>query len=277
MKAWFITGASTGLGKCIAEGALERGDKVCAASIDPENMQDYEGRFGKENVLVEKLDITDSSMCKEIFAKAADYFGHIDVLVNCAGFMQCGPVEAMEEDEVRRIFDCNFFGTFFLSKEAARHMRNNKSGTIIQIASLSAIDVIAGESMYGATKMAIKGMSQALHAELEPFGVKVCIVEPGPVHTQMAKRAKLCRTRIPEYDVVCGEELDRWEEADGYAMPNATAPEKCARTIIKMADAENPPREIVLGSFAYDILNTTYKERLKMADEWKKETDTCDE
>ena len=277
MKTWFITGASTGIGRCIAEAAFKNGDKVCGASIDPENMQDYEGRFGKENVLVQYLDISNEQMCKETFAKAVAYFGHIDVLVNCAGFMQCGPIEAMATEEVNRIVNCNFYGTFFLSREAARHMRERKSGTIVQIASLSAVDVIAGEGMYGATKMAVKGMSQALHAELAPFGVKVIIVEPGPVHTNMAKRAKLCKERIPAYDVVCGAELDRWEEADGYAMPDATDPAKIGALINRLAYEANPPREITLGSFAYKILNDSYKERLKMADEWKELSDACDE
>ncbi len=277
MKNWFITGASTGLGRKIAEAALKRGDRVCAASIDPENMQDYEGRFGTNNVLVKKLDVTSYDMCANVFAQAVDYFGHIDVMVNCAGFMQCGAVECMEEDEVRKIFDCNFFGAFFMSKEAARHMRIRRSGTIIHVASLSAIDVIAGESMYGATKMAVKGMAQALHGELAEFGVNVCILEPGPIRTDMAKRAKICRNQIPEYNNSCGEEIERWKKTDSYDMERATDPEKIAQTVLRIADCDNPPRELVAGSFAYDILNVTYKERLASADEWYEESASCDE
>lgn len=275
MKTWFITGASSGLGRCFAEAALKRGDQVAAASIDPENMQDYPKNYG-ENVLVLDLDISKSDQVKEAFAKAVDTFGHIDVLVNNAGFMQCGAIESMEEDEVRRIFDCNFFGTFFLSKEAARHMRLRQSGTIIQIASLSAVDTIAGEGMYGATKHAVLGMSQALHMELEPFGVKVVIVEPGPVHTNMSKRAKLCRNPIHAYDKIVGSELDRWAQDAEYDLPGAD-PAKCAQVILKLADAQNPPREIVLSSFAYNVLQECTSRRLSWAEEWKADTVAADE
>lgn len=275
MKTWFITGASSGLGRCIAEAALGAGDNVVAASIDPENMQDYKGRFG-ERVLVLDLDITKPDQVKEAFAAAITCFGQIDVLVNNAGFMQCGAVESMEEDEVRRIFDCNFFGTFFLSKEAAAHMRPRRSGTIIQIASLSAVDTIAGEGMYGATKHAVLGMSQALHAELEPFGVKVIIVEPGPIHTTMAKRAKLCRNPIHEYDSIVGAEIERWQQDAEFDLPG-TDPAKCAQVILELSQCENPPREIVLGTFAYDILKETTANRLNLGEQWKKQTAAADE
>ena len=275
MKTWFITGASTGLGRCIAEAALNAGDNVAVASIDPENMQDYKGRFG-DKVLVIDLDVTKSDKVKEAFASAIEYFGQVDVVVNNAGFMQCGAVESMEEDEVRRSFDCNFFGTFFLSKEAAAHMRPRRSGTIIQIASLSAVDTIGGEGIYGATKHAVLGMSQALHGELEPFGVKVVIVEPGPIRTTMAKRAKMCRNPIHEYDTVIGGELNRWEKEEEVKETN-TNPKKCAQVILKLAECENPPREIVLGSFAHEILKETTGNRLVMADQWKEISDSTDE
>lgn len=275
MKTWFITGASTGLGRCVAEAAFSAGDSVAVASIDPENMQDYKERF-KECALVIDLDISDPAKVKKSFNEAIDYFGHIDVLVNNAGYMQCGAVESMEEDEVRKIFDCNFFGTFFLSKEAAAHMRPRRNGMIIQIASLSAVDTIAGEGMYGATKHAVLGMSQALHAELAPFGVKVIIVEPGPVHTTMAKRAKLCRNNISEYNDTVGAELKRWQSDAKFDL-QGTAPEKCADVIMKLSGTENPPREIVLGSFAYDILEKTTSERMKSALQWKEQTVAADE
>ncbi len=275
MKTWFITGASTGLGRCIAEAALNAGDNVVAASIDPENMQDYKGRFG-DRVFVLDLDISKQDKVKEAVHAAVNNFGQIDVLVNNAGFMQCGSVESMEDDEVRAIFNCNFFGTFYLSKEAAAHMRPRRSGRIIQIASLSAVDTIAGEGMYGATKHAILGMSQALHAELEPFGVKVIIVEPGPVHTSMAKRAKLCRNIIPEYNDIIGAETDRWQPDAEFNLPG-TDPAKCAQIIYELSECENPPREIVLGKFAYDILKETTGNRLNSAEEWKNQTMAADE
>ena len=267
MKTWFITGASTGLGRCIAEAALGAGDNVAVASIDPENMQDYIDRYG-DRVLVLDLDVSKFDQVQATFDKAVSYFGQLDVVVNNAGYMQCGAVESMEEDEVRGIFDCNFFGTFFLSKVAAGHMRPRGNGTIIQISSLAGIDTIGGESMYGASKSAVIYMSQALHAELAPFGVKVIIVEPGPMKTTMAKRARLCRNPIHAYDDILGDELTRWGTPDGTSSTGGN-PEKCARAILNLADHPNPPREIVLGGFAYEILNEVLGKRLEVAKEWK--------
>ena len=161
MKTWYITGASTGLGRQYTLAALNRGDRVVAASIDPENMEDYKEKY-KDQVLVQYLDVTKKDMVDQCFKEAVEYFGGIDICVNNAGYMQCGAVEEMSEEEVRKIFDCNFFGTFFVTQAAVEHMREKRSGMIIQTASLSAIDTIAGEGIYGATKKAIHGMSQAL-------------------------------------------------------------------------------------------------------------------
>ena len=274
MKTWFITGASTGLGREYTLAALNRGDCVAAASIDPENMQDYKENYG-DRVLVQYLDVTKKDMVDKVFAEAVEYFGHIDVCVNNAGYMQCGAIEEMSEDEARRIFDCNFFGTFFVSQAAAEHMRTRRSGMIIQTASLSSVDTIAAEGMYGATKHAVLGMTQAMYHELKDFGVHVVLIQPGPIKTNMARRAKLCAKRIPDYQEVLASETDRWGNEDEFAGDTGDAA-KCAQAVMKIADSENPPRHIVFTTFAYDILQMATKARLDEAEEWKDLTVSCD-
>ena len=264
-KSWFITGASTGLGREYTLAALRRGDNVAAASIDPENMQDYTEEFG-DSVLVQRLDVTDKNSVESCWNEAVRKFGYIDVCVNNAGFMQCGAIEEMTEAEARGIFECNFFGTFFVTQKAAAHMRERRSGTIIQTSSLSAIDTIAAEGMYGATKHAVLGMSEALYHELKPFGVHVVILEPGPIKTQMAKRAKLCKNRIHEYDEVLASELDRWGVGD-YAG-DVGDPKGCAKFVLKLADSENPPQHAIFTTFAVDIYRMSSAQRIKEAEDW---------
>ena len=275
MKTWFITGASTGLGRQYTLAALNRGDRVAAASIDPENMEDYKENYG-DQVLVQYLDVTKKDMVDQCFKEATEYFGQIDVCVNNAGYMQCGAVEEMSEEEARRIFDCNFFGTLFVSQAAAEHMRERRSGVIVQTASLAAIDTIAGEGLYGASKKAIHGMSQAMYHELKDFGVHVVILQPGPIATNMAKRAKLCKREIEDYAEVVRTERDRWENQEDFETHNEGDPALCAQALLKIVDSEEPPKEIALTSFANEILRIVTKERLDLADEWQEVTAMAD-
>lgn len=268
MKTWFITGASTGLGRQYALAALERGDKVVAVSIDPENMEDYIKTYG-DSVWVSCLDVTKKDMVQKVFGEAVERFGQIDVCVNNAGYMQLGAVEEMSEEEARRLFDCNFFGTLFVTQAAAKHMRERRSGIILQTASLAAIDTIAGEGMYGAAKGAVLHMSQALYHEMKPFGVRVIVVEPGPIKTSMAKRAKVCRNEIADYTELLRAETERWTGKDDSADKGDAA--KCARLMQRLVDSANPPREMVFTGFAHEILMQTLKERLREAEEWKEE------
>ena len=275
MKTWYITGASTGLGRQYTLAALNRGDRVAAASIDPENMQDYKENFG-DQVLVQYLDVTKKDSVVASFKEAVETFGGIDICVNNAGYMQCGAVEEMSEEEARRIFDCNFFGTFFVTQAAAGHMREKRNGVIVQTASLSAIDTIAGEGLYGATKKAVHGMSQALYHELKDFGVHVVILEPGPIATNMARRAKLCKREIEDYAQIVRLERTRWDaEAEDHSH-DVGDPALCAQALLKIVDSENPPREIALTSFANEILRIVTKERLDLADEWQEVTAMAD-
>lgn len=274
MKTWYITGASTGLGRCYAEAALERGDWVVAASIDSENMADYPSRYG-ERVLVQRLDVTDREMVRQSFDRAVERFGQIDICVNNAGYMQCGAVEEMSEEEARRIFDCNFFGTLFVTQQAARHMRQRRSGVIVQTASLAALDTIGGEGLYGATKHAVRGMSQALRMELEPFGVKVICVCPGPIRTEMAKRAKLCALRIPEYDGVLRAERERWGNNDNHDC-DVGDPERCAQVLLRAVDSPNPPRQLIFTSFACGVFRSAVGRDAEDLTRWYQASAACD-
>lgn len=265
MKTWFITGASSGLGRSFAEAALSRGDEVAVASIDPENMQDYSKRFG-DLAYVQHLDVTNRGMVEDVFADAISHFGKIDICVNNAGFVQIGCLEEMSEIEARRQIDVNFFGTFFVSQQAARHMREHRSGTIVQMASLAAEDVLSGNCMYGASKWAVEGMSGALYHEMREFGVRVILLEPGNIKTGIAKSARFSKS-IPAYDDVIKAVRERWTKGDN--SEDIGDPDKCAQVLLKLVDSENPPKRMVLTTQAYEIVRSVLSARLEELDAWK--------
>ncbi len=264
MKTWFITGGSTGLGRCIAEEALARGDQVAVAAIDPENMQDYLPRYDK-NVLVQYLDVTSEELVTEAFAEAVRKFGRIDICVNNAGFMHLGAVEELTQVEVRKLMDTNFMGNFFVAKQAAKHMRENRSGVIVQMASLAAVDVLAGNGLYGASKWAVEGLSEALYHEMKPFGVKVILVEPGTIKTGIERRSRHSKP-LPAYQELLAEVRRRWVDCDDSG--DTGDPVKCAKVLLKLVELDDPPVRIPLTTFAYEVSQEVCRDRLVQAERW---------
>lgn len=265
MKAWFITGAATGLGRCIAEAALSRGDRVAAVDIRIDLMQDYVERFG-ERAWVQRMDVTDEAAVREVFAGAVEYFGAIDVCVNNAGFMHLGAVEELSGEEMRQIMNVNFMGCFFVSREAAAHMRRQGRGTIIQMSSLAAVDVLAGNAAYAATKSAMEGMSVALAREMEHFNVRVVMLEPGTIKTGIAKNSRHSKP-IAAYESMLASDRHRWVDCDDSG--DTGDPLKCAQLVLRMADMDRPPLRLALTTLAYEVSFSALRQRLEELEKWR--------
>ena len=137
-KVWFITGANRGLGRAFVEAALELGDEVTATSRDPESLKDLSKQYGGR-LLPLKLDITDRHGVYGAIQQAKHQFGRIDVLVNNAGFGAFGAVEELSEEQMRRQFEVNVFGTFHLTQAVLPMMREQGFGHIVQISSVSGV------------------------------------------------------------------------------------------------------------------------------------------
>lgn len=264
MKTWFITGAGSGLGRCIAEAALNRGDQAVVSDIRMEVMEDYAEHFG-ERALVRHLDVTDREEAEEVFRAGIESCGGIDVLVNNAGYVMFGPVEEIDPEQAYRIMETNFFGTFCLSRLAARHMRERRRGTIVQITSLSAVDAPAGNGIYAATKWAVEGLSVCLADEMRHFGVRVVCIEPGKIRTGIEKRAQVAASGA--YEDILKEDMNRWREKDDSDSDGD--PRKCAELIVRLADAENLPRRLALTTFAYTIAQAENRRRFDEAEVWR--------
>jgi NADP-dependent 3-hydroxy acid dehydrogenase YdfG len=181
-----ITGASTGIGKTTAQHFQSKGWNVVATMRNPENGADL---AALENVLVARLDVTDSGSINGAVSAAIDTFGSIDVLLNNAGYGAYGPLENFDMDRIRRQFDTNVIGLLEVTKAVLPHMRSRKTGTIVNISSIGGQMTFPLGALYHGTKFAVEGLSEALHYELEAVGVKMKIVEPGMIATDFAGRS----------------------------------------------------------------------------------------
>ena len=181
-----ITGASTGIGKATAKYFQQKGWNVIATMRTPEKEDELKLL---DNVLVTRLDVTDSKSIESAVAEGMDSFGQIDVLVNNAGYGAYGPLEAFPMEGIRRQFDTNVIGLLETTKAVLPHMRTRRSGVIVNISSVGGKMTFPLGTLYHGTKFAVEGMSESLHYELEPLGIKVKIVEPGAIATDFGGRS----------------------------------------------------------------------------------------
>lgn len=181
-----ITGSSTGIGRATAGHFAERGWNVAATMRAPGNAGELAER---ENVRVERLDVTDSGSIESAVADTVEVFGTIDVLVNNAGYGAFGPLEAAPMDGVRRQFDTNVIGLLETTKAVLPYMRAQGSGAIVNVSSVGGRVTLPLGSLYHGTKWAVEGISEALTFELAPIGIRVKIVEPGVIATDFGGRS----------------------------------------------------------------------------------------
>ena len=182
----FITGASSGIGKATAKLFQAKGWNVAATMRTPANETELNAL---ERVLVTRLDVTDAASIEAALEAAQAKFGHIDVLLNNAGYGTIGPLEAFSMDRIERQFNTNVIGLIATTKAVIPHFRARNSGTIINVSSIGGRMAFPFMSLYHGTKWAVEGLSEAMYFEMEAIGVKVKIVEPGGVKTDFGGRS----------------------------------------------------------------------------------------
>ena len=250
-RVWLITGASSGLGRAIAEAALAAGDTVVAAVRRPEALADLVAAHPDRAVAVQ-LDVTDVGRAAAVVAEVVLWYGRVDVLVNNAGRGVVGAVEETTDQELRGLMDLHFFGPAALTRAVLPHMRRQGCGAVVQMSSMGGRLSFPGVSAYSATKFALEGLSEALAAEVATFGIRVLIVEPGAFRTGFAQPQALHQSAvIPAYDEVIGPFRSALPESDG-SQPGD--PAKAAAAILDALAAERPPLRLALGNDAADAI-----------------------
>ncbi|UIN54239.1 oxidoreductase [Pseudomonas kribbensis] len=245
MRTWLITGASRGFGALITEQALRAGDAVIATARNPQDITD---RLGDHpHLLAVRLDVTREEEAHQAVAEGIKRFGRIDVLINNAGFGVLGAVEETSASETERLFATNVFGLLNVTRAVLPHMRAQRSGRIINISSIGGYQAYMGWGVYGSTKFAVEGISEALHQELAPLGIHATVVEPGFFRTDFLDEQSLVKTALvlPDYDETVGK-MRTFAEAANHAQPGD--PLKLAEAMLTLVNTPNPPQRLALGS-----------------------------
>lgn len=251
-KVWFVTGASKGLGSTLGKRLLAEGYSVVATS---RNVSELQKVISGENArfLPLEVDLADENSVTKAVDMAIEKFGRLDVVVNNAGYGQLGTLEELTDRESRQNFDTNVFGSLNVIRKVMPHLRGQKSGSIINIASIGGLTgAFAGWGIYCATKFAVVGFTEALAAEIKEFGVNATVVYPGYFRTDFLTGGSL-RTPITEmesYTLARQLQTVHEQEINGNQPGD---PEKAALALIELATMENPPVHLVLGSDAFQI------------------------
>ncbi|KND55234.1 Dehydrogenase [Candidatus Paraburkholderia kirkii] len=200
---WFITGCSTGFGRELAAAVINKGWRAVVAARNPDSVADLVARADGRAIAV-CLDVTRTDEIKAAIDDAYAAFGHIDVLVNNAGFGYLAAVEEDEEEEVRAMFETNFFGAAAMIRAVLPRMRERRSGHVVNIKSVGGLVGNPGSGYYAATKFALEGLGEALARETEGLGIKVTAVEPGPFRTDAGRSLRQTRHPIEDYAQTSG-------------------------------------------------------------------------
>lgn len=266
-KTWFITGVSTGFGKELAEYCLRQGDNVAATFRKQEQADEFTQKAG-ENGHGFVCDVVDEQQVKAAVQAAIQHFGQLDVVVNNAGYGSLGSIEEIDEAEVQRQFDVNVFGPLRVLRAVLPHLRERKSGHVLNITSIGGLKTFPGVGVYNASKFALEALGESLAQQVGPLGIKVTNIEPSGFRTDWAGRsASFVDTAIDDYRATVGENL---KGIQSYSGRQPGDPQRAAKIMFDLVRQENPPLHLPLGKAAVkgarDKFTNLVKELEQVAD-----------
>lgn len=252
-KIWFITGSSRGIGYEAARAALAAGDRVAATGRDLAALQQRFAGIGNDQLLPLALDVADSTQVRAAVDAALAHFGRIDVLLNNAGYGQLGLFEEISAEATQLQFATNVFGLYNITRAVLPAMRRQRSGRILNITSVGGIIGVAGGGIYCASKFAVEGFSEALAAEVEPFGIRVSIIGPGYFRTDFLDASSIRHSEhaIADYAETSQQLRDFFE---GRNHQQAGDPVKLGQVLVQLAHHAAPPLRFSAGSDAVEVV-----------------------
>jgi NAD(P)-dependent dehydrogenase (short-subunit alcohol dehydrogenase family) len=257
---WLVTGPGRGMGVDFVKAALAAGHNVVATGRNPDTVMAAVGEH--EQLLVTQLDITDGQSAEQTVAAAVERFGRIDVLVNNAGNFFGGFFEELSPQQVRSQIETNLFGPMTVTRAVLPVMRKQRSGLVISISSTAGVVGGAFASAYAASKFGLEGWMEGLADEVEPYGIRTMIVEPGFFRTELLQpqSTTYAELSIDDYAERTAETIPAWQAMNGQ---QAGDPAKLARALIQLADGDEPPLRWVAGEDAVE--GVEQKARLLLA------------
>lgn len=273
-KVWFITGAGSGIGAGTARAALKAGDRVVATGRNLDKLRNALSDVAGENLAFVRLDVSNEAQAKAAIDEAVKQFGRIDVVVNNAGYSLIGNFEEMSTADIERQFATNFCGVMYVMRAALPVMRRQRSGHIINVSSVAGVVGLKHCGAYGATKFAVEGLSLSVANEVEQFGIKITVVEPGFFRTDLldARNVKYSSNTMEDYAAE-GSTQQMWSAYHGTQPGD---PAKLGDVLVKIAGMETPPKVFVAGSDALATIVPAVEARLRDAqayEELSKSTD----
>lgn len=261
MPVWFVTGCSRGLGASLAARVLEGGFRLIATARNPAALSEL-GRVGSDRCHVLALDVRNPEEVKAVVREAAGFYGRLDVVVNNAGQGLVGALEELGDEEVAQNFATNFFGPLQVIRAALPILRAQRRGHIVNISAAAAIANYPGFSIYGAAKSALEGMSEALAAEVRPLGIRVTIVQFGPLRTGfLGGTLDAASSPLADYQASSGKFQRVLASLRGRETGD---PARAADAIMAAVAAETSPLRLVIGKYATEKvrrkLTTTARE-----------------
>jgi NAD(P)-dependent dehydrogenase (short-subunit alcohol dehydrogenase family) len=263
-KVWLITGASRGLGRALATAVVASGDRLVAAARRDSDVADLVTQ-GKGRVLAAALDVTDEQAARAAVAAAIGTFGRLDVVVNHAGSSTLGSIEETPSDVFRAQVETTLFGVVNVTRAAIPVFRRQRSGHFLQFSTVGGRRAAGyGLTAYGTSKFGVEGFSESLAAEMEPFGVKVTILEPGRFLSDRPRPRTATVEPGEDYRSTVGSTI---EQLGTGARPPGD-PAKAARVIMQVAALAEPPLRLPLGTDALHLIRAADEARLAEMDRW---------
>ncbi len=265
MKTWFITGTSTGLGRILTEKLLAKGDRVAATVRKPDALDDLKAKYGN-NILIAKLDVTDTQQIKKVVKQAFEVFGRIDVVVNNAAYaLFCAPEEASDE-QIKHQVDTNIIGSVQVIRAALPYLRAQGGGRILQLSSAGGQTTYPNFGYYHLTKWAVEGFCDTLAKEIAPFNIGVTIVEPG-AHKTSFGTGMVTAPVMEAYDKTPAGDVRRAVAAGSFPIKGDV--NKTIDEIMNCVEVNPAPLRLALGGDAYRDMRAALVSRLEALDAQK--------
>ncbi len=267
MGVWFVTGASRGLGAEITREALDRGHSVIATARDVSAVLDaYPEK--PDGLLAVDADVTRPEQLALAVEAGLAAFGRIDVVVNNAGYGLVGAIEEISDGAARELFDVNVFGVLNTLRATLPTLRSQRSGHVLNIGSVGGFATAPAVGLYGASKFALEGISEALHGELAPLGIRVTIIEPGGFRTDFLNSSSIRvePAAIADYAAGAGPVREALAANDGLQPGD---PAKAARAVVDITEADEPPLRLQLGADAVERVEGKLALVRRELDQWR--------
>ncbi|KAL6228742.1 hypothetical protein BDW75DRAFT_235685 [Aspergillus navahoensis] len=280
-SVWFITGASSGLGKSITLAAYESGYKLVATA---RSIKALSYLSDVPRVLKLSLDVTSAEEIDSALSAAVSHFGQINVIVNNAGYGLRGDTEAVSDEDARHELETNFWGPVRITRGALRIFREvnpvGMGGTVVQISSVGGWVGFPGNSFYHASKFALEGFTESVAKEVDPaWNIKFLIAVPGGVRTNFAATSVKAIPRHPAYDTLSSglSQILRYVE-NPSSQETWSDPDVCARLLVDIVGGQyeqSMPTRLLMGAETIPVIESDIERTLREMREWRAQTEMC--